>query len=78
MRLRQRQKHLHGKPLDPQPNQLNSGPILAPIVPEPVHREDVLLDLPRSDPRKIYDHVVFAVELQRERSLGRDLGQKSN
>ena len=35
----------------------------------------MLFDLPRADPRKIHDDVVFAVELQRERSIGCDLGQ---
>ena len=66
---------MDSKTLNPEPDELDSGPILAPVVPEQVHREDVLLDLPRSDPRKFYDHVVFAVELQRERSVGRDLGR---
>lgn len=73
--LRQHRKHLHTEPLNPEPDQLNPGPILAPVVPEPVHREDMLLDLPRADPRKIHDHVVSAVEFQRERSVSRDLGQ---
>jgi hypothetical protein len=74
-RLRQRRKHLHAEPLNPEPDQLDPRSILAPVVPEPVHRKDVLLDLPGANPRKIHDHVIFAVELHRERSVRRDLGQ---
>ena len=56
---------MRARPLHPKPKELDPQPILAPVVPEPDHREDVLLDLPRADPRKIHDHVVFAGELQR-------------
>jgi hypothetical protein len=35
----------------------------------------VLLDLPRANPRQAQDHVVFAVQLPRERSVDSYLGQ---
>lgn len=38
-------------------------------------REHASLLAPRAAPRKIHDHVVLSVELQRERSVGPDLGQ---
>jgi hypothetical protein len=63
---RQRRKYLNAKPLDPEPDQLDPRPILTPVVPEPVHRKDVLFDLAEADPHNVHDHVVFAIELQRE------------
>ncbi len=63
--LRQRRKHLHPQPLESEADQLDSRPILAPVIPGPVHREDMLLDLVRANPRQVHDRVVLPVELHR-------------
>jgi len=60
--LRQRRKHLRAQPLNPELNQLDPGAILAPVVPEPVYLEDVLLHLAGSYPRKIHDHVFDVID----------------
>ena len=66
--LRQRRKHLHAEPLDPEPEQLDPPPILAPVAPEPEMPQDVLFDLYGTRRRNVHDDVVLAVELKRERA----------
>ncbi len=51
---RQRRKHLRTKPLNSELDTLNPRAIPRTVVPEPVHREDVLLDLAGADSREIH------------------------